>query len=82
MEDGVFEGFGGGPTFWTEGAEFAVEPGWVGGRIALTRPHLINAASQELRKAHEEGWGQGGGDGARADHWGRRMNLDSFFIIA
>ena len=41
----MFEGFGGGRTPWTEGGEFVVEPGGVGGQVAFTRPDLMYAAS-------------------------------------
>ena len=63
VEDGVFQGFGGGPAPWTEGGEVAVEPGGVGGQVALTGPHLMYAASYELREAHEGVRCQGGAVG-------------------
>ena len=31
VEDGVFEGLGGGTTPWTDGGEVTIEPGGVGG---------------------------------------------------
>ena len=53
VEDGVFEGLGGGAAPRTEGGEFAVEPGWVSGQVAFSRSHLVNSSSQELGKSHE-----------------------------
>ena len=44
VEDSVFEGLGGGAAPRTEGGEFTIEPGGVGCEIALTRPHLMDAA--------------------------------------
>ena len=44
VEDGMFEGLGGSSAPWTEGGEFAIEPRGVGGQVALTGSHLVNAA--------------------------------------
>ena len=63
VEDGVFEGLGGSPAPGTERGEIAVEPGRVGGQIAFSRPHLVNAACKELGETHKGVGGKGGRKG-------------------
>ena len=41
----MFEALGGGAAPRTEGGEFAIEPGGMRSEIALTGPHLMDAAS-------------------------------------
>ena len=69
VKDSIFEGFGRGPASRTAGREVTIEPGEVGGQVTLTGPHLMDASSQELCKAHEGVRGQGGGVGIT---WGWR----------
>ena len=38
-----------------------VEPGGVGGQVALCRSHLVDPTCHELPQAHEGLWGEGGG---------------------
>ena len=45
VEDGVLEGLGGGLAPWTDGGEVTIEPGGVGGEVALIGPHLMDATS-------------------------------------
>ena len=49
----MFEGFGGGPAPGTERGEVAVEPRGVGGQVAFSRPHLMDAASREFGEIHK-----------------------------
>ena len=63
MEDGVFEGLGESPAPRTERGEIAVEPGGVSGQIALTGPHLVDAASKELGETHKVVVSEGGREG-------------------
>ena len=65
----MFEDFGGGSAPWTAGGEVTIEPGGVGGQVALTGPHLMYAAGSEFREFHEGVRGQRGGVGVP---WGRR----------
>ena len=59
----MFEGLGGGLAPGTEGGEIAVEPGGVGGKIAFPRPHLMDAACEELGETHKGMRGEGGRKG-------------------
>ena len=63
VEDGVFEGLGRGPAPGTERGEFGVEPGGVGGKVAFSGSHLMNAAREEFRKTHKVVRGKGGREG-------------------
>ena len=61
-EDGVAEGF---ILFATGGTAFRrsqIKPGGMGSKIALLSPHLMNAASHELAKAHKGVGGEGEGE--------------------
>ena len=59
----MFEGLGGSPAPGTEGREIAIEPGGVGGQVALSRPHLMNAPCEELGEPHKGVGGKGGREG-------------------
>ena len=67
----MFEGLWGGAAPRTEGREFAIEPGGVGCEIALTGPHLMDAASKKLGEAHERVRRQGGREGVTGGRRGQ-----------
>ena len=59
----MFEGLRRGPAPGTERGEVAVEPGGVGGKVPVSRPHLMNAACKELGETHKRVGGEGGREG-------------------
>ena len=60
MKDGVFGGLGRGLAPGTERGEIAVEPGGVGGKVADSRSHLVNASCEKFGAAHKGKGGEGG----------------------
>ena len=59
----MFEDLGRGPAPGTERGEIAVEPEGVGGKVAFSRPHVMNAACKELGEAHKGVGSEGGRKG-------------------
>ena len=56
-----------------QGAELrgrCIEPGGVGGEVALLGSHLMNAASHELSQPHKRVGGEGEGEGVVGGNWG------------
>ena len=59
----MLEGLRRGPASGTKRGEDAVEPRGVGGKVAFSGSHLMNAACKELRKTHKGVGGKGGREG-------------------
>ena len=75
FQDGVLEGFFMLGASGAGGRFILVEPGLVGGQVALLGGYLVDSCCHELTQSHEGVWGETGGCRCSIGLWGVRLPI-------